>query len=103
MASLWVFDLLSLSSGMQEEETRYMVAVDGSKQSGQVGYFIFHLLSADSLPNISSSFLSPQAFRWVLREAVRFRDKSKVHVVVFNCLPECDFQVYLLHFHYLPD
>ncbi len=66
MASLWAFDCFPYHLAMQEEETRYMVAVDGSKQSGQVGYSVIHLLTsiADSLPNKSSSFLSsPTGFQ----------------------------------------
>lgn len=51
-----------------EQGERYMVAVDGSKQSGK-------------------------AFKWVLKQAAMAKDPSKVEVVIINFLPECDFAV----------
>jgi len=47
---------------------RYMIAVDGSKQSGK-------------------------AFKWLLKQVAMAGDPSKVEVVIINFLPECDFSI----------
>jgi len=53
---------------LAEEGTRYMVAVDGSKQSGR-------------------------AFRWLVKQVALVRDPSKVEVIIINFLPNCEFAV----------
>jgi hypothetical protein len=47
---------------------RYMIAIDGSKQSGA-------------------------AFKWLLKQVALVGDPSKAEVVIINFLPECDFTV----------